>query len=344
MIYVLTNGNIRIRHVKCDETRPFCKRCTSTGRKCEGYAAPVAKKKALSKGAVKIQPVAHCSSVMICNPANDLPGTATERRSFYYLQAQHVTDVPGNFEPYFWDVLVLQLSHQYPTIRHCLIALSAMYEAQGTRKHPSTVTPSQSLWVYNKALRDVASHISSPDQNLEVSLICCVIFIWIEFLQKNMDAGLRHLKSGLNILQHARSYREIQPENILRYDTDDVYGALDRSFTRLSIQVVLHGSRTPDLTATSVKTPLFTTDPIPSSFANIFESRMWLDNEIHSIWVHFRKLRDTKHLSGGDTLAFDPMTVDSKTLIVVCGSRLDRLQKWESATQIMNSKLHLSAL
>ena len=91
----------------------------------------------------------------------------------------------------------------------------------------------------------------------------------------------------MNILQHARSCRDGQPENILRYDTYDVYGALDRSFTRLSIQVVLHGSRTPDLTAAPVKTALFTTDLIPSSFANIFESRMWLDDELHSIWVHF---------------------------------------------------------
>ncbi|KAH4069175.1 hypothetical protein HBH98_012240 [Parastagonospora nodorum] len=27
----------KIRKVKCDEEKPFCKRCTSTGRTCDGY-------------------------------------------------------------------------------------------------------------------------------------------------------------------------------------------------------------------------------------------------------------------------------------------------------------------
>ena len=26
--------------VKCDETKPACGRCTTTGRKCDGYASP----------------------------------------------------------------------------------------------------------------------------------------------------------------------------------------------------------------------------------------------------------------------------------------------------------------
>lgn len=30
----------KIRRVKCDETKPNCKRCTSTGRKCDGYEFP----------------------------------------------------------------------------------------------------------------------------------------------------------------------------------------------------------------------------------------------------------------------------------------------------------------
>jgi len=29
----------RIRRVKCDETQPACLKCTSTGRKCDGYEA-----------------------------------------------------------------------------------------------------------------------------------------------------------------------------------------------------------------------------------------------------------------------------------------------------------------
>lgn len=31
----------KIRHKKCDETKPACNRCTSTGRRCDGYGPPV---------------------------------------------------------------------------------------------------------------------------------------------------------------------------------------------------------------------------------------------------------------------------------------------------------------
>src|ERR1700760_688238 len=30
---------LRIRRVKCDEEKPACRRCTSTGRTCDGYAS-----------------------------------------------------------------------------------------------------------------------------------------------------------------------------------------------------------------------------------------------------------------------------------------------------------------
>ena len=36
-IYSAADQNCRIRRKKCDETRPNCKRCTDTGRKCDGY-------------------------------------------------------------------------------------------------------------------------------------------------------------------------------------------------------------------------------------------------------------------------------------------------------------------
>src|SRR5271156_3905141 len=30
----------KIRRIKCDEVKPACLRCTSSGRKCDGYATP----------------------------------------------------------------------------------------------------------------------------------------------------------------------------------------------------------------------------------------------------------------------------------------------------------------
>lgn len=37
--HALTHQSQRIRRIKCDETKPHCQRCTSTGRKCDGYSS-----------------------------------------------------------------------------------------------------------------------------------------------------------------------------------------------------------------------------------------------------------------------------------------------------------------
>ncbi|KAL7629099.1 hypothetical protein AAE478_000617 [Parahypoxylon ruwenzoriense] len=47
-----------IRRVKCDETKPACTRCTSTGRKCDGYGgpAPPRRKKLLASSSIPSLP------------------------------------------------------------------------------------------------------------------------------------------------------------------------------------------------------------------------------------------------------------------------------------------------
>lgn len=50
-IFILYPGHLtytlkyRIRRVKCDEQKPACLRCTSTGRTCDGYGGPVPPRK-----------------------------------------------------------------------------------------------------------------------------------------------------------------------------------------------------------------------------------------------------------------------------------------------------------
>jgi hypothetical protein len=42
--------------------------------------------------------------------------------------------------------------------------------------------------------------MSSQQQDIRVALICCLMFVWIEYLQNNFEGGLRCLRSGLKIL------------------------------------------------------------------------------------------------------------------------------------------------
>jgi hypothetical protein len=273
-------------------------------------------------------------------PPAELSDTGTERRSFGDDKIQLIAEVTGSFEPNFWDILALHLCHRDTTIRQCVSALSIMYEAHKYGEGQSMVPQTKSLCAYNEALRDVRNHISLADQQPEVTLICCIIFAWIELLLNNMEAGLRHLESGLKILQAHRTERPM--DTVLLYDTEDVHRALDRSFTRLSVQLSLHGCPMPKWTAASVMTPIFTTGPIPSSFANIFEARIWLDNELNSIFVCIRKTRTENRLITQDKSPCDPEVYDSSALIEIVISKPDRLKQWEMATGSMIRQLRLS--
>src|SRR5436190_20436379 len=54
-------GVRRARHVKCDETKPRCNRCTRAGRNCEGYAPPNQGKRGLGSSLIIINYVAPSS-------------------------------------------------------------------------------------------------------------------------------------------------------------------------------------------------------------------------------------------------------------------------------------------
>ncbi|OTB11648.1 hypothetical protein K445DRAFT_370090 [Daldinia sp. EC12] len=158
-----------IRRVKCDETKPACTRCTSTGRKCDGYdgAPPPRPKKPASSASPSSshspdQPAApFCaptsgtdgylarrhdlarnsfaaacrgnSALQILRPlAADIQGTEEERMYFHRFRQAAEAGLAlhaSSLGASFWRRLVPQVGHSDPAIRHALIALGAAYES-----------------------------------------------------------------------------------------------------------------------------------------------------------------------------------------------------------------------
>ncbi|KAI1384916.1 uncharacterized protein F4822DRAFT_416684 [Hypoxylon trugodes] len=159
----------RIRRVKCDETKPSCTRCESTGRKCDGYggAAPPRQRKRAPQSSVPLPlpPYAPTSSPSpLVSPTNldpylskrhgyaaayrrsgsnlrplaaDIEGTEEERLFFHRFRlaaeaglAMHASSLgPG-----FWRRLVPQVGQSDPAVRHALIALGAAYQSAQLRQ------------------------------------------------------------------------------------------------------------------------------------------------------------------------------------------------------------------
>jgi hypothetical protein len=324
----------RIRRVKCDETKPDCNRCTSTGRKCEGYPVPTP-----PRGDSRSPPTQHRAhggetlySLSLYRLSSEIPGNYIERRSFYYLRERAIYDISGYFESEFWDRLVLQISHTEPTVRHALLALSSLCETYESKSINQDLNNDRdkfhlqfALQQYNKAVRLLADYLSTSQTQLDVILTSCLVFIWLEFLRDDFDAGLNHLKSGLKILDDFR-----QPATSEALESQHVDASLIHLFGRLKIQATVHGSPTSDFISRGPFGHEVIRDDIPTSFSSIEQARNCLYTLLDTVFRFIRQIRDPNFLHLRTIFLSRP---DALSLQATCQSHLNQLRKWQEAVK-----------
>ncbi|KAJ3492653.1 hypothetical protein NLG97_g5246 [Lecanicillium saksenae] len=99
----------RIRRVKCDEGRPACKKCISTGRTCDGYetpAAPSGSPPSLSTDQLMrlLDQPAHASGPIYGGSSR------AEKEAFFRFYNLTVKQVAGKTDTMFWKINLPQLS------------------------------------------------------------------------------------------------------------------------------------------------------------------------------------------------------------------------------------------
>ena len=175
--------NFSVRRVKCDETKPDCIRCTSTGRKCDGYP-PI--EKINDNSVVSTRPSSTCHISLVRNLSDTIPGDERERRCFYFFCNQTVPQVTGFFESKFWQRLLLQTTRCEPAVRHAVVALASVHErfevaGSVSSDYEASVEGGFALQQYNKAINQLVGPISTQGQQAaDVCLICCILFACLE--------------------------------------------------------------------------------------------------------------------------------------------------------------------
>jgi hypothetical protein len=115
-------------------------------------------------------------------------GTKQEQKAFYFFQQETVPQVCGFYHSEFWHRAVLQACHHSPAIRHAAIALGSLHERYDSgdpsilKPHTDTEAGGFALKQYNKAIRLLLEPLagSKGQQNVDVALITCVLFICFE--------------------------------------------------------------------------------------------------------------------------------------------------------------------
>jgi hypothetical protein len=229
--------------------------------------------------------------------SQNICGIAEASGSLQDLQVPKLYCIAGAFEPHFW-------SHNYPTVQQAMLALCVIYEGnQRDIKRPmksSTVTiqDPQALHQYNLAVSHLIEYFSSSHQDSRATLLSCLVFVCIEFLQNNLESAFKHLDSELKILGDLSKNLPVSslPETLGFYNAEDTYGSIHRSFTRLRSQAAMHGtcSQLPEISTIS-STTIEVVAPILPKFSRVFESRSFLDTEINYIFGYLRQLRYKDH-------------------------------------------------
>ncbi|PYH86078.1 putative Zn(II)2Cys6 transcription factor [Aspergillus uvarum CBS 121591] len=195
----------RIRRVKCDEERPHCRRCQSTGRKCDGYNMLPTKQQQANNGPSEMRIIQHTPQVtqpthMWMFPTVDKLLTEEEYRSLEFFHARTAACFGARAGGH-----LLNAACQDPGIRLAAMALCSLQRVvlhgDNTPPHASLRGKQLALQQYNSAIRRGLKYFpGNGDGSADSILSMCVLFFCFESLQGHFRAAFRHVAAGLRIL------------------------------------------------------------------------------------------------------------------------------------------------
>ncbi|KAL6918991.1 hypothetical protein FSST1_003017 [Fusarium sambucinum] len=195
----------KIRKVRCDEQKPACDRCTSTGRVCDGYASPSPPSASPSSISQSPSPQRHNSP----NPTVDLKlvlprQSPDEVRSYTYFLEVTAPSLAGSFYADFWLSEVPRVCLSDPAIWHAVVSLGSAHEdfaeyGQGSRSLFA-------LKQFNSSIRCLTESRSPRHADRWRALIVSTIFTYICTIKGLHHQTRIHLQAGCNLLRELQDH------------------------------------------------------------------------------------------------------------------------------------------
>lgn len=239
----------RIRKIKCDEDRPACRRCVSTGRVCDGYG--VWGHGANFHGNRQRPPVSKDSDVvapLLRTSVSLFTGLSDEHEYLEWFKCRTSKKIPGASILALWDTLLYPASLSEPALLHAVLSLSSLhkreiYDSNYGRRRTNTLDKQEqfTLQHYIKAIRHLQPHFSTQDKaSVRVALMTCFVFVCLELLCGHFATAQTHLKNGLMILRElGMPFKE--DDGVLLFETvpNSIDDSIVKAFCRLDLQLEL---------------------------------------------------------------------------------------------------------
>lgn len=204
--------------MKCDETRPVCTRCMRDAWACDyapkKYIPPTisardGSKPPRQKGTpLPTYDVRDENSITLLRSCfNNFAGTFKEHRFMDFFISKTAADLGLFAENTLWSIDICRIAFTEKPVQHAVIAVAALHEdhlRELELQHP--MNQSFSLSQYNKAIRTLNKRLSNDETSYRITLVTCLLFVYLEFLQGSPENALSHLHSGLKLLPHYRRY------------------------------------------------------------------------------------------------------------------------------------------
>ncbi|KAI0555791.1 hypothetical protein F4679DRAFT_590803 [Xylaria curta] len=204
----------RKRKIKCDEAYPTCRRCTSTGRACDGYGIWG------GGGSGKLHGLRGPRNGIIAAIASPIPlhisllmASAVEKEHFDWFRHHTLSKLPGSFNSDFWVTLLPQACLSERAVLNAVLALSSVHRGgcrilgrdKGSHKLASMKPVNEAeiftLEHYLQAITHLQPYFSCRDKaSFRITLVVCIVFVCIDFLRGNFNSARNHVRGGLRLI------------------------------------------------------------------------------------------------------------------------------------------------
>lgn len=180
--------------MKCDEAKPSCQRCTSTGRKCDGYAQDI----------FIARPQDAQDRAIIHRISTSMAGNKEERRGFSYFLHNTTVELSGYFDTSFWQQLLVQASTAEPALRHAVIGIGSLHEAFTNRRldySPDSIERGFAINQYTKAIGHLRRSLATGKQEPLTALMSCILFVCFDSIRGHFKSAMVRLNLQSTLLQ-----------------------------------------------------------------------------------------------------------------------------------------------
>ncbi|KAI8711153.1 Zn(2)-C6 fungal-type domain-containing protein [Fusarium sp. LHS14.1] len=218
----------KIRRVRCDEGKPDCHRCLSTGRKCDGYAPACGSTK---RDTANPHPAA--DSRLVLPPKN-----LEEIRSYRFFIEVTAPAIATTFDSEFWRLELPRICQSDPAIWHAAVSFGCVHESYMSASPDQHSKSKFAVQQFNASVKCLTAPTYTDRWR---ALVVSAMFTCVCHFEGLQDQARIHLRAGYKLLQEIQQEEDARCNRKVRSSPSMESAASTSPISLASISSILTG-------------------------------------------------------------------------------------------------------